>query len=280
MDIIINNAAQTIRRPSEFYGHLRHYESLPLHLLPKEEQAILTSHAHDAHRLGNTSPDHKANDDDNLQPPSQKKMKLSLPSTSNDRTSGSDTMVSVANTNSLFPEGLLDSDGQQVDLRAHNSWVSTLDELSLGEMMEVLMINTVAPFILNKDLKSHLTKSPHSHKFIVNVSAMEGKFSRKFKSEHHPHTNMAKASLNMMTRTAALGYVESGIYMTSVDTGWVTDERPAHIAGQQKLKGFSLPLDIIDGTARVYDPIVHGLNPETEVPHYAVFLKDYKPTSW
>lgn len=37
---------------------------------------------------------------------------------------------------------------------------------------------------------------------------------------------MAKASLNMMTRTSAADYANDSIWMTAVDTGWVTDENP------------------------------------------------------
>jgi NAD(P)-dependent dehydrogenase (short-subunit alcohol dehydrogenase family) len=79
-------------------------------------------------------------------------------------------------------------------------------------------------------------------KFIVNVSAMEGKFYR-FKSSNHPHTNMAKASLNMMTRTSAQDYVKSKIYMTAVDTGWINDEKPIELAAQHfKQHAFQTPI--------------------------------------
>ena len=61
--------------------------------------------------------------------------------------------------------------------------------------------------------------------FIVNVSAMEGKFYR-HKTANHPHTNMAKAALNMMTRTCAEALSAEGINMNSVDTGWINDEKP------------------------------------------------------
>ena len=179
----------------------------------------------------------------------------------------------------FFPRGLYDDDGQQLDLRRHNTWRSVLQNVSLGEFMEVFVVNTVAPFILNKELKSHLRKKKEARKFIVNVSAMEGQFNRKGKNKFHPHTNMAKAALNMMTRTAALEYVDCDIYMTSVDTGWVSDERPFHLAKREEKKGFRLPLDCIDGAARVYDPIVTGYN-STEKPQYAVFLKDYNVYPW
>ena len=69
-------------------------------------------------------------------------------------------------------------------------------------MLEVQLVNSVAPFVLNSRLKPLLMRSPFARRFIVNVSAMEGQF-RRHKTVFHPHTNMAKAALNMMTRTSA-----------------------------------------------------------------------------
>lgn len=100
----------------------------------------------------------------------------------------------------------------------------------MTELLQVLTVNAVGPFLLTSQLKSLLTGSPRTRKFVVNVSAMEGQFSRISKGHRHPHTNMAKAALNMMTRTSGMEFVMDGIYMTAVDTGWVTDERPFHQA--------------------------------------------------
>ena len=80
--------------------------------------------------------------------------------------------------------------------------------------------------MLNARLKPLMLRTPERDKHIVNVSAVEGQFYRKFKTTRHPHTNMAKAALNMMTRTSATDYAADGIHMNSVDTGWVTDEDP------------------------------------------------------
>jgi NAD(P)-dependent dehydrogenase (short-subunit alcohol dehydrogenase family) len=100
-----------------------------------------------------------------------------------------------------------------------------------------------------------MLRTPERDKHIVNVSAVEGQFYRKFKTTRHPHTNMAKAALNMMTRTAAADYWNDGIHMNSVDTGWVTDEDPAEIAERTVLEHrFHPPLDIVDGAARIVDP--------------------------
>ena len=60
--------------------------------------------------------------------------------------------------------------------------------------------------------------------------------------------------------------------MTSVDTGWITDERPHPTKMRLAEEGFHAPLDLVDGAARVYDPIVRG---EAGEDLYGCFLKDY-----
>jgi NAD(P)-dependent dehydrogenase (short-subunit alcohol dehydrogenase family) len=179
----------------------------------------------------------------------------------------------------IFPEGRYDADQQQIDLRGINSWRLTLAEVPTVEMLEVQLVNAVAPFLLNARLKPLMLRHPTFDKHIVNVSAMEGQFYRPFKTDKHPHTNMAKAALNMMTRTSAPDYAKDGIYMNSVDTGWVTDEDPAAIAARKvEEHGFHPPLDIVDGAARICDPIFSGLRTGQHV--WGQFLKDYLPTDW
>ncbi|HEY3665191.1 MAG TPA: SDR family oxidoreductase, partial [Polyangiaceae bacterium] len=179
----------------------------------------------------------------------------------------------------LFPKGRIDADLQQVDLRVMNSWRMALADVPAPEMLEVQLVNAVAPFILCSKLKGLMMRVPSRDKHIVNVSAMEGVFSRYTKTDKHPHTNMAKAALNMMTFTSAPDYAEHGIFMNAVDTGWVTDEDPIlHAERKQRDADFSPPLDVVDGAARICDPFFSGLLSGEHL--FGKFMKDYKPTSW
>ena len=172
----------------------------------------------------------------------------------------------------------IDAGGLVPDHHDSNSWTQFVDDVDPLEMLEVQLANVTAPFLLVSRLRPALAASAATRKYIVNVSAMEGQFGRGYKGPGHPHTNMAKAALNMLTRTSAKEMFESdGILMTSVDTGWITDERPHPTKVRLAEEGFHAPLDLVDGAARVYDPIVQG---ELGNEQYGVFLKDYTTAAW
>jgi NAD(P)-dependent dehydrogenase (short-subunit alcohol dehydrogenase family) len=259
LDFLINNACQTVRRPPAFYEHMMERETAALHALSTAEGRLLG--AFEGVRSANLLSDgHGAAMSATLS---------QVPLLPEDHLSGA----------ALFPQGRLDQDLQQVDLRGRNSWRLLLDEVSSVELLEVQLVNAVAPFILNARLKPLMLRTADRDKHIVNVSAMEGQFYRTSKTTRHPHTNMAKAALNMMTRTSAADYAADGIHMNSVDTGWITDEDPAAIAARKTIEQrFHPPLDIIDGAARIVDPIISGMN--TGRHEWGQFFKDYTPTTW
>jgi NAD(P)-dependent dehydrogenase (short-subunit alcohol dehydrogenase family) len=177
-----------------------------------------------------------------------------------------------------WPDDLAyDAAGRPRDARPTNSWLAELEDVEPVELAEAMMINAMAPFALCSRLEPLLRRSRFADRYVVNVSAMEGKFSRGAKTSRHPHTNMAKAALNMLTRTAAGRLAERGIYMNSVDTGWVTEENPHPKRARLRSKGFVPPLDEVDGASRVCDPVVRGVNGERMS---GLFLKDYRPVAW
>ena len=236
LDILVNNAAQTIKRPLSFYSHL------------------LISDA--------TSKSSK-----NLLQPSI------------DLIDDISKLLDVGELAHVSIDGERDEFGQPIDYRPTNSWTSTLSEVDLRELLEVQLVNVTAPFTLCSQLKPLMLISPNQRRFIINVSAMEGQFQRESKTWNHPHTNMAKAALNMLTRTSASDYARDNIYMNSVDTGWITDENPLPKSSRLKEEGFHPPLDVIDGRSRILDPVFMGIS-QDDVPICGQFLKDFKPYPW
>ena len=273
LDYILNNACQTVRRPAGFFQHLLARETESLAQLPPPLRETLASHRELRQMIEGSLP--------------QGGGTLLTAAT---RGHGEGLIHSAAlsqrryldedfrDGDTLFPSGHYDEDRQQIDLRTVNSWRLRLHEVETPELLEVHLVNAIAPYILNARLKPLMVRTPGAHKHIVNVSAMEGQFYRTTKTDKHPHTNMAKAALNMMTRTSAPDFVKDGIHMNAVDTGWVTDEDPAVHAARKAEEGFAPPLDIIDGAARIVDPVFVGRL--TGNPVWGQFLKDYKPAPW
>ncbi|MFD9544965.1 SDR family NAD(P)-dependent oxidoreductase [Streptomyces sp. NPDC060022] len=261
LDILINNAAQTVRRSPQAYSELLGAESAPLPAgeLPAA-QVIGTFGSGTVDRVAAL--------------PAARKQGEGL--------SAQDVTDLALVTGSASPARIaagtaIDAGGLVPDLHDTNSWIQTVEEVEPIELLEVQLCNSTAPFILISRLRPAMAAAT-KRAYVVNVSAMEGVFSRGYKGAGHPHTNMAKAALNMLTRTSAQEMFEKDrILMTAVDTGWITDERPHPDKIRLAEEGFHAPLDLIDGAARVYDPIVRG---EEGEELYGCFLKDYAPAGW
>jgi NAD(P)-dependent dehydrogenase (short-subunit alcohol dehydrogenase family) len=172
----------------------------------------------------------------------------------------------------------VDIAGLLPDPSPDNSWTRLVHEIDPVELLEVQLINVTAPFLLLGRLRPLLERSPHPRRYVVNVSAVEGQFDRHYKGPEHPHTNMAKAALNMLTRTSASELAGRGVHVTSVDPGWFTDQQPAPDRERRAAAGFRPPLDVVDAAARIYDPIVRGER-DGDPPH-GCLLKDYRVANW
>ncbi|RQW95480.1 SDR family oxidoreductase [Micromonospora globispora] len=249
LDILINNAAQTVRRTPGAYAQLVAAEAAAL-------------------------PDGRFGERDHLRQRAVPPQSAAIPPhalTALALTSGSASPERIAAATAIDAGGLVP------DLDPVNSWVQRVHEVNPIELLEVQLCNVTAPFVLVSRLRPAMAAATARRKYVVNVSAMEGQFARGHKGPGHPHTNMAKAALNMLTRTSAQEMLADGILMTSVDTGWITDERPHPTKMRLADAGFHAPLDLVDGAARVYDPIVRG---EQGEDLYGCFLKDYAPCAW
>ncbi|MEZ4385034.1 MAG: SDR family NAD(P)-dependent oxidoreductase, partial [Nannocystaceae bacterium] len=245
IDALVNNAAQTIRRPPAFYAELFALEEAGAAALPPAARALL--------------------------PPPLAERRAAPAGAGG---------LALRDAAALFPAGSDDGFGQPEDHRPTNSWRLRLDEVSTIELVETQLINVAAPFVLSARLRRAMARADAADDgaFIVQVAAPEGQFYRHYKAPFHPHTNMAKAALNMLTRTSAEDYAGDRIFMTSVDTGWASNENPRPIAEAMRARGFTPPLDMIDAATRVCDPIARGLGDGEFL--FGVLLKDFRPIPW
>jgi len=269
LDFQIHNACQTVRRPPGFYAHLVGGEMRPAADLPSSQRELLREDEELRAGAGAAGARRPA-------------LLSQLPTEA-------DLLLPGTGDLEFFPRGLVDRDLQQVDQRTHNSWRLRLREVPTLELIEVLLVNAAAPFVMTARLEGLMLRgraappgtatSGDPTKHVVMVSAMEGQFYRGHKTDRHPHTNMAKAALNMLVRTSAPDLLRGGIHLNAVDTGWVTDEDPIQLAARKAEEhGFSPPLDVVDGAARVLAPILDGFR--TGEHAAGVFYKDYRPASW
>ena len=280
LDILVNNAAQTVRRSPGSYSNLVENEEVPLPRgtrLPEIVTFDRVSEAHPANLVRTLGHHQVAHHEGESTEHAAQELAA--------RTAAQMTSMALtaghASLDAHLAGTAVDAGGLLPDTQRTNSWTHTVDEVDPLELLEVQLCNATAPFILVSRLRPSMRAAVQAgarRAYVVNVSAMEGQFSRRYKGAGHPHTNMAKAALNMLTRTSAGEMFEKDrILMTAVDTGWITDERPHHEKLRIAAEGWHAPLDLVDGAARVYDPIVRG---EAGEDVYGCFVKDYEPSPW
>lgn len=278
LDILINNACQTVRRTPGAYAPLVEAESLPLPTDAELPELVTFDRISEAHpaaiagALSDTAVAHHEGESEEHAVEVHNAATLTALA----------LKAGHASLDAHLAGTAVDAGGLLPDVQLNNSWTQTVGEVDPLELLEVQLCNSIAPFLLVSRLRPALAAAaaaaPSKRSYVVNVSAMEGQFSRRYKGPGHPHTNMAKAALNMMTRTSSGEMFETdGILMTAVDTGWITDERPHHEKLRIAAEGWHAPLDLVDGAARVYDPIVQG---EAGTDVYGCFVKDYQPSPW
>lgn len=196
---------------------------------------------------------------------------------------------------SLSPALVVDEHDGPYGQAPGESWRAGLAEVSTRELLEVLLVNAAAPFVFTRALLPLLRAARRTPRVVVNVTSNEGRFSfarhgvdddgdfvgrdsgaaseRAAKSHRHPHLNMAKAALNMLTRTSASELAPEGVVMVAVDPGWVSGPLPT--------AGFAsgrFPLDVDEAARRVLQPIVAAA--QGQPPRAGVLYKNYRPSPW
>jgi NAD(P)-dependent dehydrogenase (short-subunit alcohol dehydrogenase family) len=261
LDIIINNAAQTIRRPPTYYRHLIKLESQPLAQLEPQLQTLIANPESIIEALDLTS--------------------QLMPIQASNLVAGLSQIPMLPEDEldlALFPIDKYDREGNQMDLRSTNSWLLRDDEVSIVELLEVHVVNAIAPFVINSRLKGMMNRQPNIDRYIINVSSQEGRFEGVDKPWRHPHTNMAKAALNQMTRTCAKEYAKHQIFMNAVDPGWVSFQHPYSMSSEMMARGTEPTFSTMDAAARICDPIWIGIN--TGKNHFGRLFKDYQIIDW
>ncbi|MBD3352934.1 MAG: SDR family NAD(P)-dependent oxidoreductase [Candidatus Lokiarchaeota archaeon] len=267
VDILINNAAQTVRKPPEYYKNLIPLEKEPVNELPQAMKRILgrITISEIKEELPYIS--------DNIAI-KKKEMK--------GKTSADMSQIPILPTDlgtnpNHFPTDKHDKDGNQIDLRPQNSWIYLLNDVSIPEILEVQYINVIVPTILIKKLRACMKKSPRKFRFIVNVSSMESSYQRRINS-HHPHTNMAKAAINILTSTISEDYKTDNILVNCVDPGWVSNQIPSDNDRERKKLSDAIPLSFHIAAARICDPIFEYVEKSKII--YGKFIKNYKILKW
>ena len=298
IDFLINNAAQTVRRNTEYYEYL-----LPIELkkLNKEDDNKIIKNDY-LELKKNISEDlikeesfELSDDQKNEMTKKYERREIlnSLAALIKNKDPENEEILPlsvIASQIKIMEEKeqskiyIMGGDGQPYDFtKGKNSWNLELDEISFQEFTEVQIINAWTPYYLCAKLKPMMMKSPFQDKYIVNVTAVEGIFNH-FKRTTHVHTNMAKAALNMLTRTCGKYLEKDKIYMTCVDTGWVShmNEMTKVIEGENKdyseNEMANVPLDELDGAMRVLHPIIEGIKNKNYM--YGILLKDYVKSKW
>ena len=287
VDILINNAAQTIRRTASYYKYLLPIETKDL---SKEDDKKIIKND-----FINLQKQLKAGESTQAPNPqsTKKEIQNSLISLMDNKSkeyqeilplSVIASQIRIMEEKSQPHVTVMGGDGQPYDFsKGKNSWNFEFDEIPFQEFTEVQIINTWTPYYLCVKLKPLMMQSPFPDKYIVNVTSVEGIFSH-FKRSSHVHTNMAKAALNMFTRTCGSYLKDIGIYMTCVDTGWVSPMNEMNsLLDKDKKNSYenefvNVPLDELDGAMRVLHPIIEGIKNKNYL--FGILLKDYVKSPW
>ena len=280
VDILINNAAQTIRRTASYYKYLLPTETKDLN--QEDDKKIIKND------FINLQKQLKSGDT-----PSKKEIQNSLISLMDNKSQAYKeilplsviaSQIRIMEEKSQSQVTVMGGDGQPYDFsKGKNSWNFEFDEIPFQEFTEVQIINAWTPYYLCVKLKPLMMQSPYPDKYIVNVTSVEGIFNH-YKRSSHVHTNMAKAALNMFTRTCGSYLKDIGIYMTCVDTGWVSPMNEMNsLLDKDKKNSYenefiNVPLDELDGAMRVLHPIIEGVKNKNYL--FGILLKDFVKSPW